>query len=177
LLGNPTEKVVRFGHDRLPTFGAGKERSGAEWQAVIRQLVAADYLRVDVAGFGGIRLTEACGPVLKGTENVFFRKEQKPAPKERKRRRTTVLEAFEESVHPSRPDDNVLFEALRKLRLEIAREQGVPPYLVFGDATLHAMVRHRPTTTEAFARLNGVGQVKLARYGEVFVDTIRGFSS
>ena len=74
---------------------------------------------------------------------------------------------------PSRPDDNTLFESLRKLRMELAREQGVPPYVVFGDTTLWAMVQHRPATLDAFATLSGVGQVKLERYGGVFLDAIQ----
>ncbi|MEZ4700088.1 MAG: DNA helicase RecQ [Rhodothermales bacterium] len=172
LLGNETDKISRFGHDRLPTFGIGRELSAVEWQSVIRQLVAADFLRVDVAGYGGVRLTEACGPVLKGLQPVSFRKDQKPAGRTR-RRRATTLEAFEESVHAERPGDRELFEALRRLRLELARDQGVPPYVVFGDATLTAMVRHRPATLDDFARLSGVGQVKLERYGEAFLEAIR----
>ncbi|MDZ4699581.1 MAG: DNA helicase RecQ, partial [Rhodothermales bacterium] len=117
LLGNATDKVSRFGHDQLPTFAAGKELSASEWQAVIRQLVASNFLRVDITGFGGIRLTEGCGPVLKGQTLVFFRKEAKPEPRAR-RRPTTTLAAFEESVHAARPDDNPLFDALRRLRLD-----------------------------------------------------------
>ncbi len=170
LLGNATEKVSRFGHDRLPTFGAGKELSATEWQAVIRQLVASDFLRVDITGFGGIRLTEACGPVLKGLTPVYFRKEAKPEP--RSRRRPAVLASPDA---PERPDDLALFDSLRRLRLDLSRDQGVPPYVVFGDTTLTAMVRHRPTTLDAFARLSGVGQVKLERYGEAFLEVIRGF--
>ena len=168
LLGKHSEKVGRFRHDRLSTYGIGEELSAVEWRAVIRQLVAADYLHVDVAGYGGISLTEACRSVLKGEQSVFFRKDQKPARKEKKRR-SVVLDP---SI-PERPDDGVLFESLRRLRLALAHEQGVPPYIVFGDATLHAMVQHRPVDLDAFGRLSGVGQVKLERYGEVFVHAIR----
>ncbi len=168
LLGNATDKVSRFGHDQLPTFGAGKELAATEWQAVIRQLVASNFLRVDITGFGGIRLTEACGPVLKGLTPVYFRKEAKPEP--RSRRRPAVLASPDA---PERPDDKTLFDALRRLRLDLARDQGVPPYVVFGDTTLTAMVRHRPTTLDAFARLSGVGQVKLERYGDDFIEAIR----
>jgi ATP-dependent DNA helicase RecQ len=168
LLGKQTDKTERFRHDKLRTFGIGEEFSAIEWRAVIRQLVAADFLKVDIAGYGGIRLTESCGAVLKGREAVYFRKDQKPAPKPKKQR--TV--ALDPSM-PERPDDGILFEALRKLRLELARDQGVPPYVVFGDATLKAMVHYRPADLEAFRRLSGVGQVKLERYGAVFLDAIR----
>ena len=167
LTGKDTEKVLRFRHDRLPTFGVGEDLTGVEWKAVIRQLVAADYLRVDVTGYGGIRLTDACGPVLKGQQPVYFRKDQKP-PRKEKKRRAVVLDP---SI-PERPDDGELFEKLRKLRLQLAADQGVPPYIVFGDTTLHAMVQQRPVDLEGFSRLSGVGQVKLERYGEAFLEAI-----
>ncbi len=168
LLGNETEKVQRFGHHALPTFGAGAEHAAGEWQAIIRQLVASDFLRVDVTGYGSIQLTPACGPVLKGQQEVYFRKDPKPTRKTRARRTSLAVDAA-----PHTPDDRALFETLRQLRLDLARDQGVPPYIVFGDATLAAMVQHRPHDLEAFAQLSGVGEAKLARYGEAFVDAIR----
>lgn len=168
LLGKESEKIARFRHNQLSTFGVGQEMSNTEWRAVIRQLVAADFLKVDIAGFGGIQLTKACEPVLKGQQLIRFRKDQKPPPKKKKRRKVTIHESYE-----SRPDDETLFESLRQLRQTLAREQGVPPYVVFGDVTLWAMVYSRPETLEAFAELSGVGQVKLERYGEVFLDAIR----
>ena len=168
LTGKDSDKIRRFGHDRLPTFGVGKDRGNTEWHAVIRQLVAADFIRVDVAGFGGMHLTQACQPVLKGQQEVYFRIDRKPAAKKRKSRRVVV-----DTSIPSRPDDNTLFESLRQLRMELARDQGVPPYVVFGDATLWAMVQHRPASLLDFSELSGVGQVKLDRYGELFLDIIR----
>ncbi len=170
LSGKQTEKVSRFRHDQLPTFGVGKDFSNTEWRAVIRQLVAADYLRVDVAGFGGMHLTESCGPVLKGQQLVYFRKDQAPPPKKKKKKQRSI--AVDESI-PARPDDNKLFDALRRLRMDLAHNQGVPPYVVFGDATLWAMVQRRPADLNAFSALSGVGQIKLERYGEVFLDAIR----
>ena len=167
LLGKETEKVQRFGHNQLSTYGIGTDISAQEWRAIVRQLVAADYLRVDVAGYGGIQLNSSCEDVLKGKQSVYFRKEVRPA---QKPRRTLVRK--DPSI-PARPDDSQLFEALRLLRLELAREQGVPPYIVFGDATLHAMVQHRPSNKEMFGQLSGVGEVKLQRYADVFLETIR----
>ena len=168
LQGKESEKVLRFRHNQLPTFGVGESMGATEWRAIIRQLVASDYLRVDVTGYGGILLNESCGPVLKGQQLVFFRKEQKPPPREKKRRSV----AIDPSI-PERPDDRALFEVLRRLRLDLAREQGVPPYVVFGDATLRAMVQQRPADLDAFSQLSGVGQVKLDRYGDVFLEAIR----
>ncbi len=167
LLGKDTDKVRRFRHERLSTFGIGAELTATEWRAVVRQLVAADYLRVDVDGYGSIRMTKACGPVLKGEEQVFFRKDPPPVKKEKKTR------AAAEIALPETPDDRALFDTLRTLRLELARAQDVPPYVVFHDGTLAAMVQHRPRTLDAFGQLSGVGTVKLERYGEVFLDAIR----
>ncbi len=167
LVGKDSDKIRRFGHDKLPTYGVGQDRSQTEWHAVIRQLVAADFIRVDVAGFGGLHLTKTCEPVLKGLQEVYFRKDQTPAPKKKRSKRAVLDDSI-----PARPDDNELFETLRSLRFELAREQGVPPYVVFGDATLWAMVQHRPQSLLDFSELSGVGQVKLDRYGEVFLDAI-----
>ena len=168
LLGKDTDKVRRFRHERLSTFGIGEELTATEWRSVIRQLVAADYLRVDVAGYGSIRLTKACGPVLKGEQQVFFRKDPKPEPRKKK-----AKAAKPEIALPQTPDDRALFDALRTLRLDLAREQGVPPYVVFNDSTLAAMVQYRPHTLDAFSTLSGVGEVKLQRYGEIFLEAIR----
>lgn len=167
LLGKDTDKVRRFRHERLSTFGIGTEHSLSEWRAVIRQLVAADYLRVDVDGYGSIRMNETCGPVLKGEETVLFRVD--PKPQQKKKARAVTADA----ALPQTPDDRALFDTLRSLRLELAQEQGVPPYVVFNDNTLAAMVQYRPHTLDEFSTLSGVGAVKLERYGETFLDAIR----
>ena len=167
LLGKESDKIKRFGHNALSTYGIGSELSAIEWRAVIRQLVAGDYLKVDVAGYGGIQLNPSCEPVLKGQQLVHFRKETQP---QRKPRRPPFK--TDPSI-PERPDDKQLFESLRRVRLELARNQGVPPYIVFGDATLQAMVQHRPTDKAAFSLLSGVGEVKLERYADDFILVIR----
>jgi ATP-dependent DNA helicase RecQ len=170
LLGKDTDKVKRFRHDRLSTFGIGEELSATEWRSVIRQLVAADYLSVDVDGYGSIRMTPACGPVLKGEQEVLFRKDPKPEP--RKKKKVAAAQTL-----PETPDDRALFEVLRTTRMALAREQDVPPYVVFNDGTLAAMVQYRPHTLEEFSRLSGVGEVKLDRYGEVFLDVIHQYEA
>jgi len=168
LLGKDTDKVQRFRHERLSTFGIGAELSATEWRSVIRQLIAADFLRVDVDGYGSIRMTKACGPVLQGEQPVLFRKDPKPEPRKKKAGAITA-----DASLPQTPDDRALFDTLRAVRLDQAREQGVPPYVVFNDSTLAAMVQYRPHTLDEFSRLSGVGEVKLARYGEIFLDAIR----
>lgn len=172
LLGNATDKVKRFGHDRLSTFGIGMELTATEWRSVIRQLVASDFLRVDVDGYGGMRLTGACGPILKGEKELFFRHDARPAPGGKKKKAKGTDDAV-----PRSPVERDLFDALRRRRLEIARTQGVPPYVIFHDSTLVAMVHHRPKDLEALGRLSGVGEAKLERYGEAFLEVIHTFAA
>ena len=163
LLGNATEKIRRFGHDRIPTFGIGADRSAAEWRSIIRQLVAADMLRVDVDGFGSIRLAPDSKAVLKGERTLKLRRD--PVAKKR-RTKPPVIDIG--------PVDGSLFEKLRTTRLELARSQGVPPYVIFHDSTLLAMAKLRPTTIDEFAQIPGIGQVKQDRYAEAFLRAILG---
>ncbi len=172
LLGKATDKVRRFRHDRLPTFGVGTELSATEWRSVIRQLVAADLLAVEVDGYGSIKLTEAAVPVLKGAQRVEFRKDPRPV-KTKKRATTPAGEAFV----PETDADKALFDALRDLRLTLARDQGVPPYVIFHDSTLAAMVQHRPTTPAALRTISGIGQVKLERYGDAFLQVVQAHTA
>ncbi|MBB3262729.1 ATP-dependent DNA helicase RecQ [Azospirillum sp. OGB3] len=189
LLGNATEKVAQQAHDALKTFGCGKELSKAEWQSVYRQLVAAGYLTVDLEGYGGFRLTDAGIPVIKGQQTVKLRKD----PVVEKRR--GVHDALRRHVSrggsaPSgtlsgegvsragargalSPADDALWHALKDCRTELARAQGVPPYVIFHDSTLLEMVATRPMDRAAFARLPGVGARKLERYADPFLDVIR----
>lgn len=169
LLGKETDKILRFGHNRLSTYGIGNELSATEWRSVVRQLVAADYLRVDVDGYGGLRLTRACNEVLKGNREVLLRRDPRPDRK-KKKRSTETRDAV-----PGTKTERLLFEALRKRRLDIAREQGVPPYVIFHDSTLVAMVHRRPTDLDALSQVAGVGAVKLEKYGDAFLEVITQF--
>lgn len=166
LTGKDTEKVRRFGHDRLSTFGVGSELSAQEWRSVVRQLVAADFLEVDMDGYGALKLTEACRPVLKGEQKVMLRRDPRPARKKKERVPTST-------ILPETKQEQLLFEELRRVRAELAREQGVPPYVIFHDSTLVAMAKHRPRSLESFSRLPGVGTAKLERYGETFLEAIQ----
>jgi len=165
LMGKSDERIQRFGHDKLSTFGLGKELSNSEWRGVFRQLIARGLLAVDIEGHGALRLTDACRPVLRGEERLMLRRDAKPEKVKRTAVRKTA--AF------ARDLDNRLWEALRTRRREIAAAQGVPPYVVFHDATLAEMVEHRPRTLEQFARISGVGQRKLDAYGEDFLEVIQ----
>jgi ATP-dependent DNA helicase RecQ len=163
LLGRADERVVRMGHDRITTFGIGGELSAAEWRTVFRQLIARGLLGVDVDGHGGLHLTEACRPVLRGEQRLELRRDRTPPRRRSARKGPRRDTAFAD------PADNALWEALRAERMALARDQGVPPYVVFHDATLAAMVAQRPGSLEELAAIPGVGASKLDAYGRRFL--------
>ncbi len=171
LTGERTEKVERFRHDQLPTFGVGTELDVRRWRGVFRQLVARGFLVTDAEGHNTLALTERATPVLKGAEKVEFRFEQEPAKKAKKGRASkgrTVATSVGDSA------ESELFERLRALRMALARAAGVPPYVVFHDATLREMALLRPTTLAQLAQLPGIGEKKLERYGERFLALLGG---
>ncbi|TNE61646.1 MAG: DNA helicase RecQ [Alphaproteobacteria bacterium] len=164
LLGGNTERIRKFGHDTVSTYGIGKEHDRREWQSFVRQLVAQNLLTVDIAGHGGLHLGPGARAVLKGERQVMLRHD--PAAKKAKsakaKRTSAVVAEADES----------LFGALRACRAALAREQGVPPYVIFHDSTLAAMAADRPTDKYGFALLPGVGGAKLERYAEAFLAVI-----
>jgi ATP-dependent DNA helicase RecQ len=168
LVGKESERIRQFGHDRLPAFGGGKELSAAEWPSVFRQLVAMGLLAVDMEQYGGLRLTAECRAVMQGEREVRLRKD--PTPEQRRAKGATKRAAA-----ASAPEDLPLFEALRQVRLKLAREAEVPPYVIFHDSALREMAHARPTTAAEFAQISGVGKAKLERYGEAFLRAIREF--
>jgi ATP-dependent DNA helicase RecQ len=176
LLGHDTEPVRRCGHERLSTYGIGTELDAFGWRSVLRQLVSRGLLAVDPDGYGGLRLTDAAGPVLRGEVGLELRHDvlQRAKPTRRKSRAAgasaaKVLRAEIGEDLEATPETAALFERLRAKRLELARAQGVPPYVIFHDRTLAAMATLRPATLDEFRQLDGVGDKKLERYGEVFL--------
>jgi ATP-dependent DNA helicase RecQ len=166
LLGKDDERIRRFGHEALSTFGIGRELDSNEWRGVFRQLISRGLLAVDLEGHGGLRLTDASRPVLRVEERLMLRRDAKPE----KAKKTKAARA---TRTPFAADgDQRLWEALRARRLELARGQGVPPYVVFHDATLAAMVERRPQTLAELAQISGVGERKLAAYGEEFLQVV-----
>ena len=166
LMGADGERVRKLGHERLSTFGIGKEFSKEEWRSIFRQLVAGGLLRVDVEGHGGLALTEACREVLRGEKSISFRRD---AIRKKGQGRAAAR------VPLADPQDEDLFQALRALRLELAKEQGVPPYVIFHDASLLEMAREKPRSEREFSRLSGVGKAKLESYGMAFLEVIDRF--
>jgi ATP-dependent DNA helicase RecQ len=165
LTGKDDERVRRNGHDRLSTYGIGDELTGVEWRSVFRQLIALGYLNVDVEGHGSLRLNEKCRTLLRGELVLQLRRQrklEKPTP-QKTRHEPVALGPFDES----------LFDALRARRLELSGEQGVPPYVIFHDSTLREMARVRPEHLQQMHRITGVGEHKLALYGETFLEVIQ----
>lgn len=165
LRGKPEARIQDNGHHRLTTFGIGNELSGSEWRSLFRQLIARGYLDIDSAGHGGLRLTEQCRTLLRDQERLTLRRQLR-SDKKRQTSRTGRV--------PPAPDDQPVFEALRALRLRIARQEGVPPYVIFHDSTLQEMARLRPASAADLAEINGVGERKLSRYGPRFLELIAG---
>jgi len=165
LMGKADERIQRFGHDKLTTFGIGKDQGQQEWRGIFRQLIARGLLAVDIEGHGSLKLTDACRPVLRAEERLMLRRETKPEKKTRKAVPRTRAAFTNET-------GSVLWEALRARRLQLAKAQGVPPYVVFHDATLAAMAERRPQTLSEFAEISGVGERKLAAYGKHFLEVI-----
>jgi ATP-dependent DNA helicase RecQ len=168
LVGKETERVREWGHQAIKTFGVGADIARGTWQSIFRQLVAGGYLAVDVEGHGGLSFGPRAVSVVKGEETVELREERAAAPAKQAAPRRSAAPAELEG------EDEALFERLRALRLELARAQSLPPYVIFHDATLVAMARARPATLDQLAAIPGVGRSKLDRYGLQFLGAITG---
>ncbi len=154
LLGVETDKILRFGHDKLPTFGVGKGLERKAWSALFRQLAARGLVETDHENYGALVMTQAARPILRGEQDVHLRSE--PAARVAKRAGGIVGEG----------DGTALFGHLRELRARLAQEQRVPAYVIFHDSTLAAIAQARPATLAALADIPGMGRSKLERYGE-----------
>ena len=175
LRGAGDERVRSLGHEGLSVFGIGAEFDERQWRAVFRQLVAAGLLATDADGYGVLRLTQTSRGVLRGETRVSLRR---PASREEHRapRRSVRGEKTRQSLDIA-PHEANLWDALRDARARIAREQGVPAYVIFHDATLLQMLREQPHDIDALATISGVGAAKLARYGEAFLQVLNASSA
>jgi len=161
LIGKTDARITRFGHDKLNVYGLGAEHGAATWRSVYRQLIARSLLTTDVDRKGGLKLSEDARPVLTGEKTLLFRFDKKPA----KKKKTKAKHSLDASHNP-------LWEGLREVRREIADEQGVPAYVIFHDATLVAMIESMPATLADMSEISGVGETKLAKYGQQFLDVV-----
>ncbi|MDF0378973.1 DNA helicase RecQ [Methylophilus sp. YYY-1] len=167
LIGKVTPQVERFGHEKVSTFGIGKTLNQNQWSGVYRQLIAAGLLEADMAAYGGLKLTEAARPVLKGEQEVWLRRDAEPEKRMSKAERSArAKEAFEGA------NDDPLWQALKAKRLELAREQGVPPYVIFHDSTLLEIHNRKPQTLDEMGQISGIGQAKLQKYGDAFLQVL-----
>ena len=173
LRGKDDERIRRFGHDRLSTFGIGADLDAGQWRSVVRQLVARRLLSVDVEKYGSLRLTAAARPVLRGEATVELRRDALPAPKGRRGRSREERDRMHAVLGAG---GQALFDALRAHRLALAEQQGVPPYVIFHDASLVEMAARRPGSLAEFASITGVGATKLERYGETFLEIVRAYA-
>jgi len=168
LIGDGTDAVLKFGHDCLPTFGVGKEYGRQEWRSIFRQLYGAGLVALDITGRGTWSVTDAGRRVLKGADKVTLRKDTlKPA------RRAARVAANAAALAEGDAGDAALFEALRRLRSDLAKQLRVAAYVVFADKTLIDMARRKPATATEMSAVHGIGEAKLRQYGEVFLDVIR----
>ena len=165
LRGSSTERVRQQRHDELATFGIGSDLSEQDWRGVVRQLLASGLL-VARGEYGTLALGEAAGDVLRGERQVALRRDVLGRTGGSSRvRKSSVAESVAE-------EDRELFEALRAWRAGVAREQGVPAYVVFADATLRALAAHRPASPADLDGITGIGAAKRERYGEAVLAII-----
>ncbi len=163
LLGRQTAKIQQFNHESLTVFGVGQELAEPVWRGVVRQLLAQGLLTVE-GDHGTLVLTEASAEVLARKREVRLRQEQKRAPKP-----TKTKAPQQELTQEAQP----IFEKLRTWRAATAKEQGVPAYVIFHDATLRQIATELPTTLPELGQISGVGENKLAKYGDQILETLQ----
>jgi len=165
LLGRDNDKVRGLGHQHLSVFGVGKALTEPEWRSLFRQLVARGLADVDLEGFGGLRLSDSCRPLLRGEVTLELRRELASK---------TAKPAASAASQLVRSEERETWEALRTLRRKLAEEHSVPPYVIFPDATLLEMLRSQPASLSDMASISGVGARKLERYGQAFLEVLQG---
>jgi len=167
LTGKSTDAMLRHGHDQLPTFGIGTEHDADGWRGVIRQIYAAGLIDLDISGHGGWFLTDQGRAVLRGQAQVELRRGELKARGSRNGRRTAVAGTGDLSVA-----DQQLLAALKDLRRSLAVSLQQPAYVVFSDRTLLDMLQRRPASLRQMQDVHGIGQAKLERFGQVFLDVL-----
>lgn len=165
LRGQDSERVTRLGHDQLSVFGVGKGLDAKAWRSVMRQLMAAGLLVLDGEGHGGIALGSDVREVLRGERRLQLRRDPKPARSARRRASQSVIEPLDGEAAER-------FERLRSWRLDTARAQGVPPYVIFHDSTLRTLAQRRPATMAEMADIPGMGESKRNRYADALFELL-----
>lgn len=171
LRGTLNEKITRMRHDELPTFGVGADLGKVEWTSLIRQLVAGGFLHLDIEKYGGLTITEKGGELLRGKDQFLYRPEIIARPKT-----SAKATRGEKSAPPAAnlsDAETTLLQQLRELRSLIAKERGVPAYVIFHDRSLVDMAQRRPQTVDDFAEVHGVGAAKLNDFADAFLGVLR----
>ena len=173
LLGKSTSRVEQFRHHEISTFGIGKALSSQQWNSIFRQLVSSGYLEADIESYGGLRLTEMARPLLKGESEIWLRRDEDISIRKstKAERSARVKEGYAEA------NDDPLWHALKAKRTELAKEQGVPPYVIFHDSTLLEILNQKPGSLTEMGNISGIGQAKLTRYGDDFLQVLEDFAN
>jgi ATP-dependent DNA helicase RecQ len=178
LRGADNTRIAEFGHDRLSVHGIGAALEADRWRSILRQLVALGLVDVDVEAYGALKLTDASRAVLKGEHRVELREDievpRAKAPRRNRKRDAAGAAPAADDLAQASGEQQAAFAALRALRARLAREQSVPAYVIFHDSTLRAIALAEPATTDALARIPGIGAHKLERYGEAVLAALRG---
>jgi len=169
LLGKTTSRIKEFFHDQVSTYGIGKDLNQAQWNSIYRQLVAGGYLDADIALYGGLKMVDSMAlPILRGEQELWLRKDMTHS-----KSKSTKSDVSKTTIYSfANSAEEALWQALKAKRMELARDQGVPPYIIFHDATLMEILKARPTKLNQLKLIGGVGQAKLDRYGPHFLSVI-----
>ena len=167
LMGAANERITKFAHDRHAIFGAGKKLTRDHWQSLIRQMITAGLVTMDIQAYGALQIAGQGEALMRGDEQFNYR------PVNATNRKRATIAAKTVPVSDDRDDD--LLSTLKQLRLRLAKERRVAAYLIFSDRALIEMATYRPQTKEQFAEINGVGAAKLKQFGEIFMAAIRDF--
>ena len=162
LTGDLTPKVAERGHDRLPTYGIGKDYDKRQWQAIFRQMMGHDLMRPDPERHGALRMTDKARPLLRGEATIMLRRDS-----------LKIAKAGPKVLSMVSDDDAPLLSALKAKRRALAEAASVPAYIIFTDRTLVEMAEQKPMTLDQMARIGGVGAKKLDSYGKLFLEVIR----
>ncbi|WP_323796232.1 DNA helicase RecQ [Nisaea sp.] len=167
LRGGNTERIRKFGHESVETYGAGTAHNAKDWQSLVRQLVANGFLTLDIQGFGGLSVSDKGHTLLRGELPFRYRRDSLRRERQSKTARSTSV-----PTETMSGPELKLFKALKQLRSEIAREGNVPAYVVFTDRSLADMAAKRPTCKDSFSGIHGVGAAKLEKFAAPFIDLI-----
>lgn len=165
--GGDTEKVLKFGHDRLASFARGKDTPNNTWRTILRQLVARGFLEIDIAAYGALKLSPKAGVLQRGEEEFRYRPDLKSKSESGSKSRTR------EAIAELPPEAEALFSRLKDLRTSLARKRGVPAYAIFPDKALIDMAARRPANDAEFGEVFGVGKAKQKKFGAIFLEAIR----